>query len=66
MTVSEDVLIQRLLERGREDEAQIEARIHRNRELNQLKPDDCVYINNDQTIEDTIGQLLALIEISNI
>jgi len=31
-----------------------------------LKPDNCVYINNDQSIEDTIGQLMVLVEISNI
>ncbi len=66
MNVSETVLRQRLKERGRESEEQIEKRIQRNREMETLKPNDCVTINNDQTIEDTIGQLLALVEISNI
>jgi len=66
MTVSEDVLRQRLLERGRESEEQIEQRILHNRELEKLKQNDCVFINNDQTIEDTIGQISALIEMSNI
>ena len=66
MTVSEDVLRQRLLERGRETEERIEERILHNRELEKLKQKDCVFINNDQTIEDTIGQINALIEMSNI
>lgn len=66
MTVSDDVLRQRLIGRGRENPTELEARIQRNHELNKLKPEDCVYINNDQTIEDTIGQLMALVEISNI
>lgn len=66
MTVSEDILRQRLIQRGRENEDEIDQRIQRNRELNDLRPNDCVFINNDQTIEDTIGQLMALIEISNI
>lgn len=65
MTVSEDVLRQRLLERG-ESEERIEERILQNRELEQLKQNDCVFINNDQTIEDTLGQIGALIEMSNI
>ena len=66
MTVSEDVLRDRLIKRGRESEQEIDSRIERNRELDSLKPDDCVYINNDQSVEDTIGQFLALMEISNI
>ena len=65
MTVSEDVLTQRLLERG-ESEERIEERILKNRELEQLKQNDCVFINNDQTIEDTLSQISALIEMSNI
>ena len=66
MHVSEDVLRERLLERGRETEEQIETRLLRNRELAHLKPKDGVYIDNDQTVEDTIGQLLSLMELSNI
>jgi len=66
MTISEEVLRQRLFDRDRENEEQVQARIDQNRGLEKLKPDDCVYINNDQSIEDTIGQLMALVEISNI
>lgn len=66
MTVSEDVLRQRLQQRGRESEEEIEARIQRNQEMNALKPEDCVTITNDQKVEDSIGQLLALVEISYI
>ncbi len=66
MTVSEEILRQRLIQRGRESDEQIEARIQSNRQLESLKPDDCAFINNDQTIEDTVGQILALIEMSNI
>lgn len=66
MTVSEDILRQRLMQRGRENEEQIEQRIERNRELESLKMKHCVYINNDQSIEDTIGQILALTEMNNL
>jgi len=66
MHVAEDILRQRLLERGREGEEEIETRLQRNRELAYLKPKDGVYIDNNQTIEDTIGQLLSLMELSNI
>lgn len=66
LMVSEDIMRQRLIARGRESNEEIEARIQRSKELNDLKPNDCVFINNDQTIEDTIGQIMALIEISNI
>jgi ribose 1,5-bisphosphokinase len=66
ITVSEDVLRERLIQRGRETEEEIEARVERNRQLEALKMDDCVYINNDQSIEDTVGQIVALIEMSNI
>ena len=66
MTVSEDILRQRLFERGRETEDEIEQRIQRTREMEKLKQNDCVFINTDQTIEDTIGQIIALIEMSNI
>lgn len=66
LTVSEDIMRKRLLQRGRENDEEIEIRIQRNRELSVLKPSDGVFINNDQTIEDTIGQIMALIEISNI
>ena len=66
MTVSEEILRQRLIQRGRESDEQIEARIKNNRRLESLKTDDCAFINNDQTIEDTVGQILALIEMSNI
>ena len=61
INVNEEVLRQRLTQRGRETEEEIEARIDRNRELESLKSNDCVFINNDQTIEDTVGQILALI-----
>ena len=66
MMVSEPVLRERLVQRGRESAEGIEARLLRNRELDAAKPDNCVYINNDQSVEDTIGQFMALIEISNI
>jgi ribose 1,5-bisphosphokinase len=66
ITVSEDILRQRLAQRGRESEEQIKQRIQRNRELESLKSNDCVYINNDQSIEDTIGQIIALTTINDI
>jgi ribose 1,5-bisphosphokinase len=66
MQVSEDVLRERLLQRGRETDEDIDIRLQRNRELAHLKPKDGVYIDNNQTIEDSIGQLLSLMELSNI
>ncbi len=66
LTVSEEVLRQRLMQRGRESSGEIDARIHRNRKLEKLKLKNCAFINNDQSIEDTIGQIIALIEMNNI
>jgi ribose 1,5-bisphosphokinase PhnN len=51
-----------LAQRGRENSNEIERRIHRNRELNSLQPDGCVYITNNQSIEDTIDQLMFQLE----
>lgn len=66
LTVSEEVLRQRLHNRGRETSKEIEARIQINRKLEKLKLNNCTFINNDQSIEDTIGQIIALIEMNNI
>jgi ribose 1,5-bisphosphokinase len=66
ITVSEQILRERLRQRGRETEEEIELRILRNRELEGLKSNDCVYINNDQSIEDTVGQIIVLTNINNI
>ncbi len=66
ITVSEQILRERLAQRGRETEEEIELRIKRNRELESKKMDNCVYINNDQSVEDTVGQIIALIELSDI
>ncbi len=66
MTVSEEVLRERLLQRGRESEEQIEQRLQRNKELEKLKPKNSVYINNDQTIEDTISQIIALTDMNHL
>ena len=66
MTVSEQVLRDRLHQRGRESDDEIEQRIQRNRQLEALKPNDCAFINNDQSIEDTVGQIISLIEMSHI
>lgn len=66
ITVSESVLQQRLIKRGRESTLEIENRIQRNRELESLRPDSSVLINNDQSIEDTVSQIIALTEMSSI
>lgn len=66
ITVSEDILRKRLAQRGRETDEEIEQRIQRNREMEHLKLKNCTYINNDQSIEDTVGQIIALIEMNNI
>jgi len=64
--VSEQVLRERLISRGRETADQIEQRIQRNRQLESLRPRNCILIYNDQTIEDCVGQIIALTEMSNI
>jgi ribose 1,5-bisphosphokinase len=66
ITVSEDILRERLTQRGRETAEEIELRIQRNRELESMKMDNCIYINNDQSVEDTVGQIIALIEMNDI
>ncbi|MBC8210616.1 MAG: ribose 1,5-bisphosphokinase [Gammaproteobacteria bacterium] len=66
ISVSEQILRQRLISRGRETAEQIEQRILRNRQLESLRPKHCVLINNDQSIEDCVGQIIALTEMSNI
>lgn len=62
MTVSEDILRYRLQQRGRESAGEIEARIQRNQQVMTAKTDDGFTIYNDQSIDHTIEQLLALID----
>jgi ribose 1,5-bisphosphokinase len=62
MQVSDDVLRTRLFNRGREKPSEIEYRILRNREFNQQKPVNCIYITNDLPIENTIDQLIVQLE----
>lgn len=66
ITVSESVLRDRLIKRGRETAKEIELRLNRNSTLELQKPPSCVLINNDQSIEDTVGQIITLTEISVI
>lgn len=62
MTVSEDVLRQRLQHRGRENAEEIEARIQRSKKIAVMQADDYLTIYNDRSIEDTVEKLLALVE----
>lgn len=62
MTVSENVLRQRLQKRGRETASQIEARIQRNLEIDNAKASDDLTIYNDKNIYHTIDELLTLID----
>ncbi len=66
ISVSEQLLHQRLMVRGRESATEIEQRILRNRQLESLRPKHCILINNDHSIKDCVGQIIALTEMSNI
>lgn len=62
MTVSEDVLCQRLQQRGRESKEEIEMRIQRSQEILNAQAGDGFTLYNDQSVDHTIEQLLALID----
>lgn len=59
--VSHDVLKARLLNRGRETETEIDARLSRNRIL-QLSHPACLTVSNNQSLEQAGEQLMSLIE----
>lgn len=54
-------LHRRLVLRGRESEQEIDARIRRARELEQQLPPDCLVIGNNDSAEEAVSQLLAVI-----
>jgi len=60
MTVAEEQLRSRLQARGRETEAEIERRIHHGRELEAQRDEVWHSISNDGTIEQAMGEFLAL------
>lgn len=57
MTVSSEVLRHRLLQRGRESEAEIESRLARNKALEM--PESGVRLRNDQSLESVAKDLMA-------
>lgn len=61
VTVSEEVLRQRLIERGRENTLEIEARIQRNRQFEAQRSRDCLRIHNDKAVADAVVELVDLI-----
>ena len=65
LRVSDDVLRRRLLDRGRESVAQIDARINRNHALEQDRPPDCRVVSNDSDPEQTVATLLRELSIDN-
>lgn len=60
VTVSETLLRERLVARGRESKAQIETRLARNRELENHYRSDYPCIRNDGPIEEALAQFNAL------
>jgi ribose 1,5-bisphosphokinase len=60
--VSPDILKKRLLERGRESLEAVEKRIRRAAELSGIAGDQCLSLNNDGSLEQTVDALLAIIE----
>ena len=61
ISVSKNVLRERLVQRGRETGQQIEDRLQRNQAMEKLKPDNCYTIKNDRFIVDAVNQLLSII-----
>ncbi|MBL7004052.1 MAG: ribose 1,5-bisphosphokinase [Gammaproteobacteria bacterium] len=62
MAVSENVLRQRLQQRGRESAAEIDARIQRSLEIDNAKMPDDSTLYNDKNIYHTIAQLLSQLD----
>ena len=60
MSVSDDILRQRLSARGRETAAQIEARLERNRRLADLRASQDACIENNGRIDEALAQLAAI------
>ncbi|MNO74449.1 Ribose 1,5-bisphosphate phosphokinase PhnN [compost metagenome] len=62
LTVSPDVLRQRLLQRGRESLAEIEARLARNAAFARGLDGSVVLLDNSVSLESTVGRLLSLLD----
>lgn len=62
LSVSQNVLRDRLFARARESEIEIEARLKRAQEMEKLKPKGCKTVYNDGPIENTVEQVLAWIK----
>lgn len=61
VTVDSDVLMQRLIARGRESISEIESRVQRNRELESLRSKGYSSIDNSGEVADVITKFKALI-----
>ncbi len=61
LAVAPGVLNQRLRQRGRETAGEIEGRLARAREYQQDLPLDCLILNNDGPLADTLKTMLALL-----
>lgn len=62
LSVSQNVLRDRLFARAREPEIEIEARLKRAQEMEKLKPKGCKTVYNDGPIENTVEQVLTWIK----
>ena len=63
LQVSDDVLAERLLRRGREDAGQIACRLERARAYDNALPANCHRLNNDGALQDTLRHLLAILSL---
>lgn len=61
LTVSPEVLRQRLLARGRESPAQIEERLQRTKFTQHQLPRDCLYIDNDGLLENAVDRFCTVL-----
>ncbi len=65
ITVDSQVLEKRLIDRGRENFSEIQQRILRNNELDNVRPDDCLTIDNSGDINSTLMQFSKLLSAIN-
>ncbi|MGC9494076.1 ribose 1,5-bisphosphokinase [Vibrio genomosp. F10] len=56
ITVSPDILQQRLIKRGRENRTEIVQRLERAVQYDEVRPNDAILLNNSGTLQETVAQ----------